>query len=142
MTITIDETGRLSGDMAFPDGVVDVGGGADENTPAPDGDRDDRGDDDMHTNDVRSSDRQLVMISALAGCIGCCVLVSICLVCAVLSRSGTASVGPSPTHRPTKILVAGATSGMKGLQTGPFAKARLQTMATRVVVPQPQLTLY
>ena len=128
MTISIDENGRLTGQMEFPAGAVvsldvdtsgDTAGGS---TRAPDGGDNDRGDDRIHTDDG-SSDRQLVIILALAGGVGCCCLLgaAICLGYAMLRRSGSAGIGPSPTRRPTKILVSGAAPGLDGPRKDPFA---------------------
>jgi hypothetical protein len=129
MTISIDENGRLTGQMEFPAGAVlsldvdtagDTAGGS---TRAPDGGGDtDRGDDRIQTDDG-SSDRQLVIILALAGGVGCCCLLgaAICLGYAMLRRSGSAGIGPSPTRRPTKILVSGAAPGLDGPRKDPFA---------------------
>lgn len=128
MTISIDENGRLTGQMEFPAGAVvsldvdtsgDTAGGS---TRAPDGGDTDRGDDRIQTDDG-SSDRQLVIILALAGGVGCCCLLgaAICLGYAMLRRSGSAGIGPSPTRRPTKILVSGAAPGLDGPRKDPFA---------------------
>merc|ERR1719162_2368962 len=125
MTLSIDESGRMTAAMEFPNDAVvsvnvDTAGGS--STRAPDGGDDDRGDDHIRTDDG-SSDRQLVIILALAGGVGCCCLLgaAICLGYAMLRRNGTASVGPSPTRRPTKILVSGAAPGLEGPRKDPFA---------------------
>ena len=126
LTISIDENGRLNAAMEFPAGAVvsvdvDTAGGS-TRAPDSDGGDNDRGDDHIRTDDG-SSDRQLVIILALAGGVGCCCLLgaAICLGYAMLRRNGTASVGPSPTRRPTKILVSGAAPGLDGPRKDPFA---------------------
>ena len=138
MTISIDENGRLTGQMEFPAGAVvsvdvDTAGGS-TRAPDSDGGDNDRGDDHIRTDDG-SSDRQLVIILALAGGVGCCCLlgVAICLWYAMLRRNGTASVGPSPTtRRPTKILVSGAAPGLDD-QT-PTPPTMTPTRATTILV--------
>ena len=102
MTLTIDANGELSGDMAFPSGVVDGDGDGDGDgdtvlihvngavTSAPDVDRDEKSGGD-------TDDRQLVVLVVLVCGVGffCVLVVAICLACAVSRRSGTARAGPN-----------------------------------------------